>query len=590
MSLFSELKRRNVFRVALLYVVASWLILQVTDVGVSLLGLPEWTGRFVFFLLLIGFPLVMVFSWAYEITPEGLKKERDVPRDSSITHETAHKLNTAVVVLLVLAIGALVVDRLIPERGAPVEQAADSAVSAGGAPVTEQSIAVLPFVNMSSDQENEYFSDGLSEELLNLLAKIPELQVAARTSAFSFKNVDADITEIASKLNVAHVLEGSVRKSGNDIRITAQLIKASDGYHLWSDTWDRTLDDVFAIQDEIAAAVVDELKVTLLGEVPRAQVTDPHAYELYLQARAAANLNTEVSFVEARRLLQEALAIDPEYTEGWAELATVITNQTGRGFLPNDEGFPLAERAAQRALAIDPDHARAMSNLGWSRMYYDRDFDEAARLIRRAYELQPGNASVLNTYAVLHGVFGRKARMISLYEAALERDPAAMSVLFNLSAAYSTAGRHDESAVVLERMREISPDSDFVVWTESFQHWFMGRSEAAHDGFSALGGDIGAFGRAISLYNLGRDQEALELVESLADSGDRSVFVALYYALADDSDTAFEWLDRAVEAQDDEIVEIRMYAILDRLYDDPRWEALLQKIGTSDADAERIRL
>jgi TolB-like protein/Flp pilus assembly protein TadD len=554
------------------------------------LGLPDWTGRFVFFILVIGFPLVMVFSWAYEITPEGLKREKDVPRDASITSQTAHKLNTAVVVLLVLAIGGLIVDRLIPEQRAPIEQAVETGTGGGAAAANEQSIAVLPFVNMSSDKENEYFSDGLSEELLNLLARIPELQVAARTSAFSFKNADADITEIAARLNVAHVLEGSVRKSGNDIRITAQLINASDGYHLWSETWDRTLDDVFAIQDEIAAAVVDALKVRLLGEVPHVKVTDPRAYDLYLQAKAAAYINTGESFVEARRLLEAALAIDPQYAEGWAELGTVITNQTGRGFLPNDEGFRLANRAAQRALSIDPEHAAAMSNLGWSRMYYDWDFDEAARLIRRAHELEPGNASVMNAYAVLHGVFGRLDSMTSLYEAALERDPAAMSVLFNVSGAYNVAGRYDESGAMIERMREISPDSRFVVWAESFRYWFMGDSEAALDRFTELGGDIGTFGRAISLYNLGRDEEALELIDSLAETGERSVLVAFYYALADLPDTAFEWLDRAYESRDDELVEIRMYGVFDRLDDDPRWEALLRKLGTSDADAERIGL
>ena len=309
MSFFTELKRRNVFRVALLYLVASWLIIQVADTGISLLGLPEWTGRLVFLLLLIGLPLVVVFSWAYEITPEGLKREKEVERDVSITHETARKLNTAVIVLLLLAVGGMIADRLIPEQAQDAPSVADASEGTGP---TEQSIAVLPFVNMSADPENEYFSDGLSEELLNLLAKIPELQVAARTSAFSFKDSDAGISEIADTLNVAHVLEGSVRKSGDRIRITAQLIKGSDGYHLWSRTWDRTLIDVFAIQDEIAAAVVDALKVTLLGELPHASVTDTRAYELYLQSKVFADMRTAESYERAALLLTEALDIDPD--------------------------------------------------------------------------------------------------------------------------------------------------------------------------------------------------------------------------------------------------------------------------------------
>jgi TolB-like protein len=318
MSLFSEMKRRNVFRVALLYLVTTWLVIQVADVGISLLGLPLWTGRLVFLLLAIGFPLVMVFSWAYEITPEGLRKEQDVERDESITADTARKLNTAVVVLLVLALGGMVADRLIPDEAATVQTAALEEPTAAGP--SAQSIAVLPFVNMSADEGNEYFSDGLSEELLNLLAKVPSLQVAARTSTFTFKGSDASIPEIANELHVAHVLEGSVRKSGDDIRVTAQLIKASDGYHLWSETWDRRLTDIFTIQDEIAAAVVSALKVTLLGELPHARVTDPRAYELFLRSKAAANLSTEEGFEQAALLLNDSLAIDPEYAEAWAEL------------------------------------------------------------------------------------------------------------------------------------------------------------------------------------------------------------------------------------------------------------------------------
>jgi adenylate cyclase len=588
MSFFSELKRRNVFRVALLYMVASWLIMQVTDVGVSLLGLPDWTGRFVFLMLLIGFPLVMVFSWAYEITPEGLKKERDVPRDQSITDETARKLNTAVIVLLLVSLGTLGLDRLIPEQAVQPEAAAEAEPQQSGPP--EQSIAVLPFTNMSADADNEYFSDGLSEELLNLLAKIPELQVAARTSAFSFKGTGTGIPEIARKLNVAHVLEGSVRKSGDEIRITAQLINAADGYHVWSETWDRRLVDVFAIQDEISALVVDALKVSLLGELPHARVTDPEAYELYLQGKAEAQLFSEEGFQRATQLLTEALAIDPEYAEAWVALGTTITNQTGWGLLPQADGYERAKRATERALAIEPDNARALASLGWKTMYNERDFEEAARLIRRAYELEPGNAGVLNAYAVLNGIFGKLDRMTSLYEDALERDPFAMSVLGNLSGAYNTVGRYEESQALIDRMREISPDSNTLLSSESFLHWFRGDAEAALDGFSRLGGSLGNLGRALSLYDLGRDDEAAAIVETMSENDESLALLAVWFAYAGDTDGAFEHLERALAINDDEIAEIRMYAVLDRLYDDPRWEDLLARIGNSDADAEQIGL
>jgi adenylate cyclase len=585
MSLFFELKRRNVFRVALLYAVASWLILQVTDVGMSLLGLPEWTGRFVFFLLLIGLPLVILFSWAYEITPEGLKKESEVSRDESITLETARKLNTAVVVLLVLAIGGLVVDRLIPEQSVPSESTV--AVDEPDAEAIEKSIAVLPFVNMSSDSENEYFSDGLSEELLNLLARIPELQVAARTSAFSFKGVDADITEIADKLNVAHVLEGSVRKSGDQIRITAQLIKASNGYHLWSETWDRTLVDIFAIQDEIAAAVVDALKVELLGEVPHAQVTDPRAYELYLQSRAAANLFTKEGLEQAAGLLTEALAIDPDYADAWSALGVMQTNLTGQGHMAPEVGFARAKTSSERALKLDPRNVRAITGLAWISMYYDWDFKAAAQYIAEARRIEPGNASVLNTTAVLNGVFGRRDAMISYYEEALAKDPMSMSVLGNLAGAYLNTNPQRTRELV-ERMRALEPDSlnvpVFSAWAEQFD----GNAEIALERFEQMDDVNGAWGRALSYWDLGMDAESDAAIQDLIDMEAHPTRIAVAYAHRDDHDSAFRWLETGFEQRDDWLIEIRLYKALDNLADDPRWEALLARLGILDEDATRI--
>jgi TolB-like protein/Flp pilus assembly protein TadD len=585
MSLFSELKRRNVFRVALLYLVGGWLMLQVTDVGVSLLGLPGWTGRLVFFILLIGLPLVILFSWAYEITPEGLKREREVERDASITAETARKLNAAVIVLLVLAIGGLIVDRLIPEHRAAVVKTADIEPAAP-APV-ERSIAVLPFVNMSADKDNEYFSDGLSEELLNLLAKIPDLQVAARTSAFTFKNVDADIGEIAAKLNVAHVLEGSVRKSGDDIRITAQLIKASDGYHLWSETWDRTLVDVFAIQDEIAAAVVDALKVTLLGEIPHARVTDPRAYELYLQSREAANTFSEEGFEQATALLTEALAIDPEYADAWTALGVVQTNQTGQGFVPAEIGFERARSSTERALKLNPADARAMSGLGWVAMYRDWDFAEAARLIGRARDLEPGNASVLNSYAVLNGVFGRRDAQLDLYEQALVKDPMAMSVLANLAGA-SLATDRQRTAELIERMRALEPESANIPLFSGWLQQFEGNAEIALEIFEQLGGINGAWGRSVALWDLGRDAESDSAIQELIELGVEPTRIAMAYAYRDEHDKAFEWLEKGFAERDDWLIEIRMFAPMQNLTDDPRWAELLARIGISDADAREV--
>lgn len=588
MSFIAELKRRNVFRVALLYVVASWVILQVADVGISLLGLPETTGRLAFLLLAIAFPLVMLFSWAYEITPDGVKREIDVDRSHSVTHETAKKLDLAVIVLLLVAIGGLALHRFIPSDTAFELQAENAAGSP--AEVSGRSIAVLPFVNMSDDPENGYFSDGLAEELLNLLARIPELHVAARTSSFRFKESNAAISEIAGQLKVAHVLEGSVRKSGNEIRITAQLINASDGFHLWSDTWDRSLEDVFAIQDEIAAAVVDALRVTMLGELPKTRKTDPEAYELYLQSKQAAARFTKDGIDESIALLTQALAIDPEFSQAWTELGTSHTNMAGQGLVAEELGYPRALAANERALELDPLNARALSGQGWIAMYWEWDFPKAARLIKRAMKLEPGNASVINAYAVLVSAFGRQAEALGLLEEALSLDPLGMSILTNLCGSYLNAGRLDDCAAMVERMREVETESLWIPLMTGWVEILGGNAEAGLDALAGIGA-AGDWPRAIAWYDLGEDAKSDAALEALKDGGASLVQVATTYAYRNEPDLAFEWLEKAIAERDSWAIEIRSFNILlSGLHADPRWDRLLAQIGITDDVAESTEL
>ncbi|MGD8637070.1 MAG: adenylyl cyclase, partial [Gammaproteobacteria bacterium] len=374
MSFIDEIKRRNVARVGVLYVVAAWLLLQVTDVLSSLLPVPVWTGSLVFILLVIGFPLVLIFSWIYELTPEGIKREKDVDRSQSVTGETGRKINILIIVLLVLAIATVLLDRFIPHEAPVVEQAtveeteaaraeepADPAamVAQKFAPPADRSVAVLPFVNMSGNPENEYFSDGLTEELLNVLAKMDGLRVAARTSSFRFKGEVGDPAEIGEALNVNHLLEGSVRQSGDRIRITAQLINASDGYHLWSETYDRTLDDVFAIQDEISRAVASALEVRLLGgpdaaSPVRVATRNMAAYNAYLkgtQLLAGSGVDT---YRAAEALFEEALRLDPDFAAAHAGLARAWVDLANWGTLDFRDTLPKVQEQIDKALAIDP--------------------------------------------------------------------------------------------------------------------------------------------------------------------------------------------------------------------------------------------
>ena len=266
MTLFNELKRRNVFRVGIAYVIAAWLIAQVLQLVFESFGTPDWVMKTVLVLLATGLPLVLFLAWAFEMTPEGIKRESEVDRSQSITSQTGRKLNSAITGVLVVALAYFIFDKFVLDasRDAALVEATKQEVSEQPTEVPEvsadmdKSIAVLPFVNISGDQENEYFSDGLTEELLNSLARIKELKVTGRTSSFAFKGKSTDLREIGQTLGVAHILEGSVRKAQNRVRITAQLIKADDGYHMWSDTFDRELDDIFAIQEEIATRVANE--------------------------------------------------------------------------------------------------------------------------------------------------------------------------------------------------------------------------------------------------------------------------------------------------------------------------------------------
>ena len=374
MSLFAELKRRNVFRVGIAYVVATWLLLQVVDVLSPIFVLPDWAPKLIFLILSVGFIPVIIFSWAFEMTPEGIKRESEISRADSITHHTAKKLDMITIGLLVAAIATVALDRVLPEP-VPAEAAHES-ITATGAEIpaeaekvqaAQKSIAVLPFVNMSDDASNEYFSDGISEEILNALARVKDLKVAGRTSSFAFKGRNEDLREIGSALNVSHILEGSVRKAGNRVRITAQLIKVEDGYHVWSENYDRELDDVFAIQDEISIAILQQLKAHLVGEESTAVArTDTQAYELYLLASQRIYERNQASLQMASDLLKEAIAIDPGYAPAIAQLgiATLLLSEVSYGDIPAREADSLATGYFHQALELDPNQAEAMSRTG----------------------------------------------------------------------------------------------------------------------------------------------------------------------------------------------------------------------------------
>jgi TolB-like protein/Flp pilus assembly protein TadD len=601
MSLFSELKRRNVIRVAIAYLALAWLLTEVAGTLFPAFGVPDWAFRFVVIVLVLGFVASVVFSWAFEITPEGLKRESEVVRTDSITHITAKRLDGITIGLIVMAVAFIAVDRIWlgpgmaePGESKPVaEEPARTAGAEGAEPqFRPQSIAVLPFVNMSEDPANEYFSDGISEELLNLLAKIPELRVISRSSAFSFKGKDMKMEEIARELDVAHILEGSVRKADNRVRITAQLIDTRSDTHLWSETYDRTLDDVFAIQDEIAATVVGELRIRLLGGELQTRKVAPEAYELFLQARYLINQGSGESLREAIEILNEAVDRDPSYAPAWSELHRAYSNQISGRQADREETASKALEAINRAIELDPDDAVSLSRLGWFQLRFQGRLNDAARLFERALALEPGNAIVLANAASMLQLLGRLEQTIRVAEWAVNRNPLDPTANYNLARVYFGSGRLDDAEATLRKTLQLSPDYGSASNLMARVLYNQGKLEEAGQYTDRAPSPImRQLGEA--LFNHARNETAQvdAILKSMIDehAALASPAIAFIYAVRGDNDDAFQWIDRAIEYYGpDVLMNLRLAPELDEFRKDPRYEETLARFGLAERQLAEI--
>jgi TolB-like protein/Tfp pilus assembly protein PilF len=480
-SLFSELKRRNVFRVAILYGVVSWLILQVSDIAMPALGLPDWSITLVLYFLAVGLPIALIFAWAFELTPEGLKRTKEVDPGTSVTPVTGQKINNLIIGVLSIALVFVIIHSyVLKDDNVPVEDpataaqdtttpeqepAARPAVEPTAKPVLT-SIAVLPFADMSPAKDQEYFTDGISEELLNLLAKIPDFKVAGRTSSFAFKGKNEDLRGIGEKLGVATILEGSVRKQKDKIRVTAQLIKVDDGYHLWSETYDRQLDDVFAIQDEIATEVVGALKQTLLGEEDRAVLasvrttSNTEAYASYLRGKHMIKDRTSEGLYKALREFRHATDVDPGFAPAWAGMANAYSLLGNYGFRPNDEVLPLAREAVDKALAIDPELGEAWAAQGLLYMEEEAPTEDQLVALEKAVALNPSDATARMWLSTAMTSAGLKRKAMDVLRDAYAIDPLNPTLLFNLSVREGFSGRPDDANRYALELEEVRPDWD----------------------------------------------------------------------------------------------------------------------------------
>lgn len=446
-----------------------------------------------------------------------------------------------------------------------------------------ESIAVLPFVDMSPGKDQEYFSDGISEELMNLLTKIPELRVISRSSAFSFKGKAIDINEIAARLNVARVLEGSVRMSGNRVRITAQLIDARSDKHLWSETYDRVLDDIFAVQDEIASAVVAHFKTLLPDAAPKSKGTDPKAYALFLQARHFGGLGTTQGWERSIILYEQALAIDPNYAAAWIGLAANFHNEITLGNRTVEEGTRLVRMSVNKALAIDPNSAIAHARLGNIALYHDHDLAVAARHVEHALALESTNLDVIRIAADLAQRLGRLDQSITLQEYVVARDPLDPSSHGCLGYTYRYVGRSDDVVASFQTSLALSPGHVSAHYFVGVALMCRGELEGA---LAAIQQEPSEAWRLIGLtmvyYALGRTSESDAMLSKLIAEYERNSAFNIAYVLAfrGEAGRAFAWLDKAVAYDDPGVAGgVGVEPMFANLHHDPRWMPFLRKLG-----------
>jgi TolB-like protein/Flp pilus assembly protein TadD len=569
----AELKRRNVIRMAGLYLVGAWLLVQVTATVLPMFGAPGWLPRSVVVLLAIGFLPALVISWAFELTPQGLKRDKDVTPEQSIAPQTARRMDRVLIAVLVAALGYFVFDKFVIAPG--------RSSSALG-----KAIAVLPLVNDTGDPANEYFSDGLSEELISALAQIKELKVIGRTSSFHFKNRNEESKVIGAALGVGYLLEGSVRQAAGRARIAVNLVRAADGTNTWSQIYDRTLPDIFGVQAEIAQSVAGALKVALLGDAdknpdaPSNQNVD--AYTAYLQGRyyeqrySAADLRKAIGFYDT------AIRSDPHYALAYAALSKswwALGDITGQDVA---EANRKARAAAERAVAEDPKSAEGHAALGQILISVDRNAKGAEAEYRRAVEFAPASAEPKIGLASVLADFGRIEEAVELLQETVRLEPLTVNAHFDLARLLTSLGRYDEAAQSARKAIELQPGGAGTWEMLALVEAKRGDGEAALKAANQESDpDWRAYAIALAQQARGDRTAADAALNTLIEghSDDMSFQIATVYAFRGDADKTFEWLDRAYEKRDPGVMAIIDNPFTRELRSDPRFAAFCKKVG-----------
>jgi adenylate cyclase len=585
-----ELKRRNVGRIAILYLVVCWVILEPVHVIFHMLEIPVWANRLVIILMALGFPVAVIFAWVYEITPQGLKPTAEVDPHQSIRGHTGQRLNRAIIIVLLLAVTYFAFDKfwlskhLVGEEHelAAKEHEVAPAAAEPAAAVSEKSVAVLPFVDMSEKKDQEYFSDGLSEELIDRLGRNSDLKVIARTSSFQFKGKNGDTRSIGQLLGVAHLLEGSVRTSGKNIRVSTQLIRAVDGSLRWSETYERKIGDIFALQDEIAGAVDSALHVTMDARVaPAADAPLPKldAYDALLQGRYWYDRDESDNSIAS---YQTAIKLDPGYALAWSELARAYT---GRAFsdLGRPEDVTLTRQALDRAFAINPNIGVAHAALGLVNYFYDWKWSEAEAEFRKAHELDPANITALRGMGRLLETLGRSNEAIQYYREALSRDPLSARTLVFLASALADVGSLGEAEAITQKVLKLYPAGPFGIRGVARQILrARGNTKAALEAALAETNDTDRiYSLPYAYWAAGHREDADFALRELEHKyGNKLPYaIACNYGYRGDSNAAFHWLDRAYQQRDFDLTSIKLSPCFRSLHSDARFGRLLLTMG-----------
>jgi len=599
MNFLEELKRRNVFRVAIGYIITAWLLLQVVDLVLENVNAPDWVMQVFMLALAIGFPLAIFFAWAFEMTPDGVKRESEVDRSQSITGETAHKMNRNIIIALVLVVVFLLVDRFIPrqmdtdshlqEDSASVEVATPiNDAPPAIAETSDKSVAVLPFVNMSDDKENEYFSDGISEELLNVLVRVKGLRVPSRTSSFTFKDSKLKLAEIGRELQVDHILEGSVRKSGERIRVTAQLIEVNTDTHLWSETYTRQLDDIFAVQDEIAQAIVGALKITLTGEeqpqLHSRTTTSVEAYNKFLLGRHLWNQRTIDSLLSAVNPLVEAVEMDPGFDRAWAALADtyVLIPEYNAG--PIKQYIPLAREAIEKVLTINSESAHALTTSAYIKYMFDYDFTGARTDFLKAIDIDPAYATAHQWYGELLAVERKPDAALAELKLARQLDPLSPIIPHVMGWVVAETNRKAEAYQYFQDALDIDPYFLNSIGNLMNLDVEAGRFDLARERclkFSSVGGYDPTTEMAIIDAIENPDLGDIALKQLMQDGGYPTGVTGKAYQLMllNEHELALDNLERSFAEGDAYAVHMNRLSVYDPLRDHPRFQALLEKMN-----------